>query len=83
MEQIPLWGVVGSPRKEPSSMSSPMNPEEDKSDEAHELSMDSIFILNSEHFISYVGCHRTSHYSKPNEPHVRRGICRPVTRQWN
>ncbi|MEM0097777.1 MAG: hypothetical protein QXH93_05495 [Conexivisphaerales archaeon] len=29
-------------------MSSPMNPEEDKSDEAQELSMDSISILNSE-----------------------------------
>ncbi|MEM0097793.1 MAG: hypothetical protein QW338_04940, partial [Conexivisphaerales archaeon] len=41
---LSMWGVVGSPRKEPSSMSSPMNPEEDKSDEAQELSMDSIHI---------------------------------------
>ncbi|MEM3248666.1 MAG: hypothetical protein QXL00_02675 [Conexivisphaerales archaeon] len=39
-----MWGVMGSPRKEPSSMSFPMNPEEDKSDEAQELSMDFIHI---------------------------------------
>ncbi|MEM4150170.1 MAG: hypothetical protein QXO39_02855 [Conexivisphaerales archaeon] len=39
-----MWGVMGSPRKEPSSRSSPMNPEDDKSDEAHELSMGSIHI---------------------------------------
>ncbi|MEM3185110.1 MAG: zinc ribbon domain-containing protein [Conexivisphaerales archaeon] len=41
---LSMWGVMGSPRKEPSSMSSPMNPEKDKSDEAQELSMDSIHI---------------------------------------
>ncbi|MEM3248881.1 MAG: hypothetical protein QXW72_04655 [Conexivisphaerales archaeon] len=39
-----MWGVMGSPQKEPSSMSSPMNPEEDKSDEAQELSMDFMHI---------------------------------------
>ncbi|MEM4151002.1 MAG: zinc ribbon domain-containing protein [Conexivisphaerales archaeon] len=41
---LSMWGVVGSPRKEPSSMSSPMNPEEDNSDKTHELSMYSIHI---------------------------------------
>ncbi|MEM0245981.1 MAG: transposase, partial [Thermoplasmata archaeon] len=41
---LSMWGVVGSPRKELSSMKPPMNPEEDKNDEAQELSMDSIHI---------------------------------------
>ena len=39
-----MWGVVGSPRKELSSMKPPMNPEKDKNDEAQELNMDSIHI---------------------------------------
>ncbi|MEM3832515.1 MAG: transposase [Thermoprotei archaeon] len=39
-----MWGFMGSPRKEQSSMSPPMNPEEDKRDEAQELSMESIHI---------------------------------------
>ncbi|MEM4083902.1 MAG: zinc ribbon domain-containing protein [Thermoplasmata archaeon] len=39
---LSMWGVVGSPRKELSSMKPPMNPEEDKSDEAQELGMDFI-----------------------------------------
>ena len=41
---LSMWGVVGSPRKELSSMKPPMNPEEDKNDEAQELGMDSIHI---------------------------------------
>ena len=41
---LSMWGVVGSPRKELSSMKPPMNPEEDENDEAQELSMDSIHI---------------------------------------
>ncbi|MEM4056782.1 MAG: zinc ribbon domain-containing protein [Thermoplasmatales archaeon] len=41
---LSMWGVVGSPRKELSSMKPPMNPEEDKNDEAQELNMDSIHI---------------------------------------
>ncbi|MBO3767763.1 MAG: transposase, partial [Candidatus Brockarchaeota archaeon] len=43
---LSMWGVMGSPRKEQSSMSPPMNPEEEKSVEAQGLSMDSI--LSSE-----------------------------------
>ncbi|MEM3832144.1 MAG: zinc ribbon domain-containing protein [Thermoprotei archaeon] len=39
-----MLGFMGSPRKEQSSMSPPMNPEEDKRDEAQELSMESIHI---------------------------------------
>ncbi|MEM0489428.1 MAG: transposase [Candidatus Bathyarchaeia archaeon] len=39
-----MWGFTGSPRKEQSSMSPPMNPEEGKSVEAQELSMESIHI---------------------------------------
>ncbi|MEM3832417.1 MAG: zinc ribbon domain-containing protein [Thermoprotei archaeon] len=39
-----MWGFMGSPRREQSSMSPPMNPEEDKRDEAQELSMESIHI---------------------------------------
>ncbi|MEM3808861.1 MAG: zinc ribbon domain-containing protein [Thermoproteota archaeon] len=43
---LSMWGVMGSPRKEQSSMIPPMNPEEEKSVEAQGLSMDSI--LSSE-----------------------------------
>ncbi|MEM3254461.1 MAG: zinc ribbon domain-containing protein [Fervidicoccaceae archaeon] len=39
-----MWGFMGSPRKELTPMSPPMNPEEDKRDEAQGLSMDSIRI---------------------------------------
>ncbi|MEM3833613.1 MAG: transposase [Thermoprotei archaeon] len=39
-----MWGFMGSPRREQSSMSPPMNPEEDESVEAQGLSMDSIHI---------------------------------------
>ncbi|MEM4084467.1 MAG: hypothetical protein QW752_05435, partial [Thermoplasmata archaeon] len=41
---LSMWGVEGSSRKELSSMKPPMNPEEDKNDEAQELGMDSIHI---------------------------------------
>ncbi|MEM3454866.1 MAG: zinc ribbon domain-containing protein [Thermoproteota archaeon] len=41
-----MWGFMGFPRKEQSSMIPPMNPEEEKSVEAQGLSMDSI--LSSE-----------------------------------
>lgn len=43
-EFLRMWGFMGSPRKELSSMSPPMNPEEEKSGEAQELSMGSIRI---------------------------------------
>jgi len=39
-----MWGFMGSPRKGPSSMSPPMNPEEDEGDEDQGLNMDSIHI---------------------------------------
>ncbi|MEM3809083.1 MAG: zinc ribbon domain-containing protein, partial [Thermoproteota archaeon] len=44
-----MWGVMGSPRKEQSSMIPSMNPEEEKSVEAQGLSMNSI--LSSEPII--------------------------------
>lgn len=34
---LSMWGVKGSPRKEPNPMKPPMNPEEAKGDEAQEL----------------------------------------------
>ncbi|MEM3833032.1 MAG: transposase [Thermoprotei archaeon] len=39
-----MWGFMGSPRKELTSMSPPMNPKEDERDEAQGLSMNSIRI---------------------------------------